>query len=325
MHIKQVVALIIVLISGIILGSDLYKERPIKNLSATIATSQLDITKLPLGDMRVSTSPKKGYIYSCQTRFNGSGAFRDGPWIDNKSKTWDLTKKITVDGDVRWVNTTFSLSKDGNSRIIKSNGIPYHNTGTYPVSTQDDAYQYDRNPNSIKEQIYTATLPANPSLLASPECAGGQVGIMLSGAPLFNGFDAGGKDAVAHEIQDKCQGHPQQSGQYHYHGPSDCIKDNKNSKSHSDLIGYAFDGFGIYGKKGENGKILSSQDLDECHGHTHETTWDGKKSKIFHYHMTNDFPYSVGCFRAKKALRELGQNIRGNDNFRSPPPPPRPF
>ena len=66
---------------------------------------------------------------------------------------------------------------------------------------------------------------------------------------------------------------------------------------HSALMGYIMDGFGIYGPRGEDGKILTSADLDPCHGHTHPVLWDGKMVNMYHYHWTYDFPYNVGCFK----------------------------
>jgi hypothetical protein len=75
------------------------------------------------------------------------------------------------------------------------------------------------------------------------------------------------------------------------------------------LLGYAFDGFGIYGPKGETGSLLSTSDLDDCHGHTHQLNWDGQIISIYHYHMSADFPYSIGCFRGKKTVNgPIGQN-----------------
>lgn len=268
----------------------------------TAPASSIDYTKLPLGDKKYSTSPKKGYVYSCQTSFTGGGAFTQGPWIDTTNNTWDLTKKAVVDGSVDWANATWKVSASGTTRTLTGNGLPSHETGTYPIASTDDAYQYDRNPNSIKTQSLSISLPVNPTELSTPECVGGEVGIMLTGIPLFNAFDAGGRDAVATEIQDKCDGHPQSSGQYHYHGYSDCLEDSANKSEHSALVGYAFDGFGIYGLRGENGEELSSDDLDECHGHSHTITWEGKAVEMYHYHLTQDFPYSISCFRAKKAV-----------------------
>ena len=61
--------------------------------------------------------------------------------------------------------------------------------------------------------------------------------------------------------------------------------------------------FGIYGRFGEDGETLSN-DLDECHGHTHEIEgdgkqieWDGKQVEMYHYHATYEYPYTIGCFR----------------------------
>jgi hypothetical protein len=65
------------------------------------------------------------------------------------------------------------------------------------------------------------------------------------------------------------------------------------------LFGYAFDGFGIYGPRGDDGKMVTNEQLDECHGHTHSVLWDGKMKKIYHYHLNNEYPYSVGCFKGK--------------------------
>ena len=123
----------------------------------------------------------------------------------------------------------------------------------------------------------------------------GPIGVMLTGSYFFNALDAAGRDAAAHEVQDACAGHPEMRGAYHYHSLSPCASDTKSS--HSALVGYALDGFGIYGPRGENGKTLTNAGLDECHGHTHAVTWNGKKTRSYHYHATAEYPYTLGCFR----------------------------
>jgi hypothetical protein len=264
-----------------------------RKLAAVV--SAVDPTRLPLGDGKHSTSAQKGYVYSCQTSFSGGGAFALGPWI--QGTTWDMTKKLTVDGSVSWPTAAFTLTTSGSNRVFSGNGLPKsHMTGTFPISASDDAYQYDRNPNSIKTQTLTITLPKDPSPAASVSCVGGEVGISVSGTPIFNAFDAGGRDAVANEVQDSCDGHPQSSGLYHYHGGSDCV-----ATGDSELFGYAFDGFGIFSNL-EDGRSLTNDDLDECHGHSHEIVWDGAKKTMYHYHLTKEFPYTVGCFKGTKTV-----------------------
>jgi len=263
-----------------------------------------DHTRLTLGDNRMSGNPQKGYIFSCIKNFNkNAGAGSMGPWIDQQAKTWDVTRKATVDGSIAWHSARWTISADKTTRRLSGNGLPKnHPTGLFPITNTDDAYQFDQNPNALKEQAIDLSLPLYPTTGSIPECVGGEVGIMLSGIPLFNGFDAGGRDAVAWEAQDVCAGHPQHDGVYHYHGPSSCLGDTSAEKEHSSLVGYAFDGFGIYGNKGANGKELSTAALDECHGHSHQIEWEGQNVDMYHYHLTQDFPYSVSCYRGKNAV-----------------------
>lgn len=257
---------------------------------------------LPLGDGRISTSPKQGYVYSCQTRFpaNGVGAQASGAWLDEASGTWDPDLKPIVDGSVKWPSE-ITLSVEGNQRIVRGNGLPDHATGTFPVSRSDDAYQYDRNPNSITAQSVLLRLDVTPSLANTPTCVPmGMIGFALSGAAIYNALDAKGDDAPAHEIQDGCNGHPERQGEYHYHNYSDCFVDARSGPDgHSDLIGYALDGFGLYGKYESTGNQVSTDDLDACHGHTGPIEWDGKVVDMYHYHFTEDYPYTLGCFAGR--------------------------
>lgn len=272
-------------------------------------TSDVDLTHLELGDGKYSTNPQAGYVYSCQTQFNGGGATGTGSWM-NGDGTWDATKKAVVDGSVTWPYS-FTITVQGSQRVFTGNNLPNHPTGNYPISPSDDAYAVDRNPNSIQEQSVNFSVPANPTAAAQPNCVGGEVGILLSGVVVFNAFDAEGRDAVAHEVQDECDGHPQKDGFYHYHSLSDCIEDTATS-GHSSLVGYAFDGYGIYGYYGEDGTEVTNEDLDECHGHTHVVEWDGQMVEMYHYHATHEFPYTVGCFHGTPSVRGLsGEGMGG--------------
>jgi hypothetical protein len=166
----------------------------------------------------VTTSgPKRGYVYRCGTGGGEGGAFRDGPWIKTDG-TYDLTAKAIVDGAVSWPGT-ISITVQGPRLVIRGNGLPRSATsGIYPVQASDDAYRYDRNPNSIRAQSISYSLPAKPKVAAKPRClTAGPIGITLNGVVFFDGLDALNRDAVAHEVQDACGGHPERTGTYHYH------------------------------------------------------------------------------------------------------------
>jgi len=276
-------------------------------LTAGVSAAHTDPTHLPIGDGQLATAPTQGRVFSCQTRFGGGGAQASGDWI-NGDGSFDFTRKPTVDGEVEWPSR-YSIETEGAFRVVRGNDLPSHPTGIFPVSPEDDAHAFDRNPNRIRAQDLVLKLPRLPSVAATSGCLGmGPVGFMLSGAVIFNALDARGQDAVAHEIQDACQGHPERSGSYHYHSLSTCIEKPAAGEGHSPLVGYALDGFGIYGYRGEDGQRLGNEDLDACHGHTHEIDWDGEKRVLYHYHATLEYPYLVGCFRGTPARPEGYRN-----------------
>ena len=262
-----------------------------------------DLSRLPLGDNKISSGPKKGWIWACRVDPNAGGAHKNGTWIKSDG-SYDFNEKAVVPGNVTWSNR-LSIKVENGKRIISANDLPSHATGTFPIPSSSDAYKFDTNPNRIREQNIMLEIPANPELASTPSCAPGAVGILLSGVVLFNALDAPGRDAVAHETQDKCQGHPQESGVYHYHSVSTCVDDEHEPGTHSSLVGYMVDGFGIYGRYGEDGKELTSADLDECHGHTHNIEWNGRQVNMYHYHATWDFPYSAGCMRGKYTMANV--------------------
>jgi hypothetical protein len=270
------------------------------------------MTHLPLGDGKyTTTSPKKGYIYLCHVASGGGGAQVNGSWIHGT--TWDATEKLAVQGNVSWPQAFINIML-GSMRTISTNDLPTnHTTGIFPIQPTDPAYQIDRNPSSITAQNYTFSLPSNPTIATTPGCIYGEVGVMTNGVLLFDAFDALYRDAVAHEEQDACDGHPNQQG-YHYHGLSPCLK----NAAATTVIGWAFDGFPITGPYLSNGTELATADLDECHGMTSAIVEDGKTVTTYHYVMTRDFPYSVSCF--KGTSYEPKPTGGGNQSAQGAPP-----
>jgi hypothetical protein len=267
---------------------------------APTSSGTLDCTTLPLGDLKTSTTAKVGYIDACQTQ-SGQPVVSTAPWIDSSDDEWDALTKLAVEGSVSWPGSfSATVTSNGVTRTVTSNGLPIspYTTGTFPIQSSDPAYQYDHNPNSIAAQSIAYTFPANPTVAATPTCLGmGRIGVTLTGVSIYNGFDGADYDAVAREIQDQCHGHPDMSSTYHYHGfINACVPDSGSATTNSSLLGYAQDGFGIYGPW-YNGKVLTTHDLDVCHGVTSPVMWNGTLTTIYHYVSTYDFPYTIGCYR----------------------------
>ncbi len=252
---------------------------------------------IPVGDGKYNVQKvEKGYIDYCSQPRTGGEAQGSAPWIQNG--LWYPSEKPSVEGSVSWSNAVFTDIISGTMRILTGNGLPMgYPTGIFPISKTDPAHQYDGNPNSIEQHLVNLSIPLKPTYSNTPTCINvGEVGVMLSGIPIFDGMDADQRDAAAHEVQDLCDAHPQEAGIYHYHSLSACF----TNISVNHVLGYALDGFPITGPEVAPGKYLNSSDLDECHGITSQITDEnGNTYATYHYVMTYNFPYSISCFRGK--------------------------
>jgi hypothetical protein len=256
----------------------------------------IDPTAIPLGDGKISTSPRVGYVFSCNTHFRGGGARHAGSWINTANNTWDSKTKVAVDGNVYWPSADYTETISGDNRILTTNDLPEkYATGIFPISPGDPAYQYDTNPNAIGSQKLSYTLPLNPQPANQPSCLPmGPIGIFKNGVVLFNALDDAGHDAVAHETQDLNNGHPNHQEMYHYHNlPAGMLE---KVTGPSTLVGYALDGYGIYVERDSKGNLPTDADLDACHGRTSRVMWNGKLTDMYHYSVTMEYPYTLGCF-----------------------------
>ncbi len=264
---------------------------------AAIQSATVDPTHIPIGDGKYSlATPQVGYIYVCSSSSGGGGATVKGPWFNSDGTTWNSVTKLSVQGSVTWASI-FNVNL-ATTLAISGNGLPPYGTGIFPISSSDPAYAYDRNPNSIAASTIAWGLPANPVFPATPSCVNlGHIGLLPRGLRPLHALDPPYPHPGRVGTEDACQGHPEQSGQYHHHTSSVCLTQRDVAGQHSPLVGYIADGFGIYGNLGENGRALANVDLDVCHGHTHAITVNGVSVNQYHYHMTREYPYSVGCYR----------------------------
>ena len=186
-----------------------------------------------------------------------------------------------------------SLSHDAKFLIMHSQGYPNHPTAIFPNGD---------NPNSIRIQRFIFRLPLEPRLAENvTRVPMGPIGTALNGVVFFNPFEAGGMNAVEGYSEvwlDSCCGHPAPSGVYHYHKYPSCLKSPfpDHGKQHSPVIGFAFDGFPIYGPYEEAGVMArdlsatTGRGLDVCNGHTDD-------ERGYHYHVTpGRFPYILGGY-----------------------------
>ena len=193
-------------------------------------------------------------------------------------------------------NVSLQVYVEGNFVIIKSTGIPDHKSPYFqPTDPRYESYNgsnpsFMLNPNRILSQSLTYKIPLTPSESPTkPATPLGPIGVAINGVPLFNQY-AGPGTPLTNEINsfDQYNGHPQQSGSYHYHVEPKYLTTLKGKDA---LLGVLLDGYPIYGPS-ENGIVLTSSNLDAYHGHTGATL--EFPNGIYHYHTTADAPYING-------------------------------
>lgn len=188
-----------------------------------------------------------------------------------------------------------TVSISGSTVTLVSNTTPDHKSPYWGVGhalyeAPHEGMQV--NPNRIIAQTLTLRVPASPTLASSAsDTPMGPIGMAVNGVPLFNQYAAGRSPLGAEIVSfDRYDGHPQQTGQYHYHLEPYWLTDKNGAAG---LIGVLLDGFPVYGTKETTGAAPSG--LDTCNGHTHATT--EFPSGIYHYHVTATTPYISGCYK----------------------------
>ena len=245
------------------------------------------------------------------------------------------------------VQNTITMTEDitNNQIVITGNGVPNYtptilgfnvtdgwNTAvsgglqTFKFSENNAGASGGNNPNRIVVATETFRIPLNPTNNATAtDTALGTVGVSVNGIPIYNPFEDANQTAATGRIFSGCCGHPQLTGVYHYHKYPTCLRFLKgdvwqsekekcdeldtliSSGGHSPLIGFALDGWPVYGPVGWKdtnriSKLLKSSytgandvygnpsyvaasgDLDECNGLVSPTP--EYPEGIYHYVMS---------------------------------------
>ena len=213
---------------------------------------------------------------------------------NSSSTTYDITPILNLfDG-----SSAVSYAVNGNTVTFTTNNLPDHTSPYWP--TNNALYEpyngtnsnFNQNPNTISTQNITFTITLNPSEASVKQATSlGPIGIARNGVVFYNQYAGPNNQPLTNEINsfDQWLGHPQNTGQYHYHIEPTYLT---NQFGNDVFLGLLADGFPVYGPE-ENGIQVTNSDLDQYHGHTHATADfpDG----IYHYHITpNEDPYING-------------------------------
>ncbi len=206
----------------------------------------------------------------------------------------------------KWGSATTVSFPSSCSMLFHTTGVPPFHADYYlaPVSsayptavavtplsnTQMSVVPY--TPASITAQtIDVNTCPAKAASTTATNM--GPIGYAISGEAIYNSYEGGGtsipamSDNVSYTFTtssgtsetasfiDACNSHPTPLANgytWHHHGVPSCLVaqlDGSSGPSH--LIGFALDGFPIYGGRDINGNAVAVSQLDACNGITSAT------------------------------------------------------
>ncbi len=239
-------------------------------------------------------------------------------------------------------STTVSYPSDC-ELTYTTTGVPAYGVAAYYlVPTTNDADAVAETPithmelalaafSSTGATASTVTINDCPEKASSTTATNmGVIGYTLSGGAMFNPYEAGtdpppaltdnasytftvdGQTQTASFI-DTCNGHtaPNMDGGYtfHYHGVPTCITsviDTSTGPSH--LLGFALDGFPIYGGRDINGNVIDVSQLDTCNGITSATP--ELPNGAYHYVLpigVTGKQSSINCYAGTVTESQLAQ------------------
>lgn len=180
---------------------------------------------------------------------------------------------------------------DASHLYIESNAIPNHNmmVGIRNWQQQVPLPQPFTGNNAWK-------IPLKPRLSDDPISVRrnplrGAIAIAVNGVPIFCALNNRGEDSYLLGELDQWGGHCGRGDDYHYHIAPVHLEEVVGK---GNPIGYALDGFPIYGLTEEDGSAVGK--LDQYNGQFDK---DGN----YHYHATKSFPYINGGLRGVVTIR----------------------
>jgi hypothetical protein len=228
-------------------------------------------------------------------------------------KNWVESTGGTYDGSYTDVT---GIYYDSNYVYITANGLPDYTIGPW-----------NDNPNSATGQSYSFQITRNPKQNTGTKTVTqmGAIGFWKNGLPIYNAEDGYSYNslgywnrnagAIEYVSFDDCGGHPTNLGQYHNHVNPVCLYSYNSSSSHSPIIGWAFDGYPVYGPFGYTSANDSSSAIKRMMtGYslrditTRTSYWNGTELTSAEYGPAVSSTYYLGYF-----IEDYGYSSSGAD------------
>jgi hypothetical protein len=195
--------------------------------------------------------------------------------------------------------------------VVCEDGVAILMSDTYPDHTLMTGIVATNEQMPVPAKDYAAPVPLAPVLSDTPKTRDAALGVAVNGVPIFD-YTGGGEmtleDLAHHQAQhdtlqtkqlDVCGGHAGRGDDYHYHVKPVCMIEQMDNAGNDAIIGWAFDGFPIYGDNNPDGSHIALDMLDVCNGQPDETYG-------YRYHTSIESPYIIQCLMGEVAdMRDL--------------------
>lgn len=181
----------------------------------------------------------------------------------------------------------------------QADGRPDHRSNYFDSGDMCwEEYDHAENPNEIATRSYALTFPSAPDTTETSMQMIAVVGLAVNGVPIYANFAAPGDDIFEEALTfDRCGGHPQMQGAYHYHSEPYAI-----SYDDDRLIGVLRDGNPIYGRRDPDGTLPA---LDAYGGHT-AVTPHSPTTPVYHYHVNEQTSTNPGTLGERQWFLTTG-------------------
>ena len=193
------------------------------------------------------------------------------------------------------------LRWDKDFLYVGSNGLPEHPMMIGIRSWQQQVPIPQKYLGDNAWPIPLHPVPAKQPMSTEKDFLRGAIALAVNGVPIFNPLNNRGDDAFLVGELDEYGGHCGRGDDYHYHiAPVHLAEKTGKDKP----IGYALDGYAIFGYQDENSADFLA--LDKLGGHMHIGDGhdeDRHGSGDYHYHAQKTYPYLNGGFYGEVTQR----------------------
>ncbi len=209
----------------------------------------------------------------------------------------DLSKHID---SARCTTIQESISDAGfdkNVAVICDETYAYIASSTYPDHEMMTGITGTNEQIPVPAQGYAAPIKLEPKKADTLTTIDAAVGVAVNGVPIYDYSSQGELDVSQYDAKhdtlvlgqlDNCGGHSGRGDDYHYHVSPTCMIDTMTNKDDNTIIGWAYDGYPLYGDKNPDGSEIAKGDLDVCNGQADDTFG-------YRYQTSTTPPYIIQC------------------------------